>query len=533
MASYDELLDHYMRTMPPQVLALQGTPEFNDAFNKWTGDIMADLRVSDWSEIPVGDLGKYEYIGPGSPAATSTTGPAEQGIFNQISPGLVNQITGDAGRQQQVANLTAQTNAAYGNLGTVLGQTQTRFDGNAYLRANPDVAAAYQRDGNGMSVDDYAKRHYDTFGRNEGRASALTSDLLNAQRGNVDATVRTIVDASNTNAATATAALGRMTGDQIANLEKSMATQRAGLEQQVRELHGSAGEAAAARRAALERQIAELTAAQQPVSEARTRAAEQQVTGINLGLESTRDQISADAAREGFYGPSTMTDSNLARAAIDARQGAAQVGGAARVANAMDTRGIGNYGAGARYSIEDVLAGQRQQVSDFGSAGRAGLTAFGAETGRGIHDAGATGRFNIDTMAGRETQAARVGGAGQMSTYFDNLYPNAVNTAQLQAQLPGAQAAALTALIPYGTAGTRNALDTLNWFGSNTHNPPGPTPVITAPGQTGNQIGQLGASLVGAGYQVGSANNWWRTPTPKTTPGATFTPSPTTGGPLD
>jgi len=48
-------------------------------------------------------------------------------------------------------------------------QIPTTFSGNAYLAANPDVAAAYQAAPGGLNVDDFAKQHYSTYGINEQR----------------------------------------------------------------------------------------------------------------------------------------------------------------------------------------------------------------------------------------------------------------------------------------------------------------------------------------------------------------------------
>lgn len=465
MAKYEELLAHFKQTMPQAILQLEGTPAFGDAFNKWAGDIMTELGVGDWEQIPVEVLNEFEYVGPGSSAAAG--GPAEQQIFNRIAPGLTDLISGDEARAAEAKKLAEQTRTAYGDLGGVLDMST--------IKTGPD--------------------------------GKPTSGLLDAQRGNADATVQAIIDASKGNAAASNVALSGMTAEQIANLDKSIAAQKAALEQQVRELQGSAGQAADARRAALTQQLAELTAAQKPVSEARLRAAESEITGINLGLESSRDQLAADAAREGFYGPSSFDAAAQTRATIGARQDAARVGGAARVANATDDRGIGTYGANQGYSIADVFAGEQQRARDFGSGGNAALTAAGAEGTRGINDAGATGRFNIATTASREAQAAQQAGAGQKSAYFDQLYPNAVNAAQLKTQIPSATAGALTALIPYQTAGTRNALDVFNWFGTNA-TPPGSTAITMTPSNSGNQLGQFGANLVGGAFQLGNAN-WW------------------------
>jgi hypothetical protein len=48
-------------------------------------------------------------------------------------------------------------------------QIPTTFSGNAYLAANPDVAAAYQAAPGGLDADAFAKLHYSTYGINEQR----------------------------------------------------------------------------------------------------------------------------------------------------------------------------------------------------------------------------------------------------------------------------------------------------------------------------------------------------------------------------
>lgn len=443
--------------------------------------------------------------------------PIEQGILQTVLPGLINQITGDQGRQGQVTNWTNQTNAAFGNLAGVLGNAAMTFNGAEYLRQNPDVAAAYASDGAGMNVDDYAKRHYETYGRSEGRAPVFTSDVNRSQIGALNAATSTMTNAAAVAAAAKTGALGQLTAAQLTNLDQSLATQRAALTQEVQQLQGNASAAAAARRAALEQQIIELTAAQAPVSDARLRAAETEATGINIGLEGTRDQLRADAAREGFIGGSTMQDAALARAAIGARQDSARTMGGARVMNATDTRNIGNFGAGQRYSITDVLAGEMQRVGNYGATGQATLTGRGAEIGRGIRDTGAQGQFSISGALADQNQSLTNANAAARVAYNDQLFPQAVNSAQLLTQLPGANASANAALIPYGTAGTNNALNTLNWWATNNGTPPTTTAVTTAPSTMGNSVAGLGAGLVGSAFQLGQANQWWRPQQPPVT----------------
>ena len=56
-----------------------------------------------------------------------------------------------------------------------------------YFRQNPDVAAAFTQNNYGLSRDDFARTHYDRYGRNEQRAwpgPAQYAGLLNFERDN-------------------------------------------------------------------------------------------------------------------------------------------------------------------------------------------------------------------------------------------------------------------------------------------------------------------------------------------------------------
>lgn len=479
MNIYDRLIAVYQELFP-------GRPVNGDEFNAWTQEVMNLYGVGTWEELPIEEI-SAEVLLPklGYEAVAENTQPLEQQIAQTAVPNLVKQIEGDAARGAEVEDLTKQTGQAFGTLRDTLGMTTVRTD--------PVTGAP-------------------------------TSTLLDAQRANADATVKAIVDAAAKGAGSQTQALATLTANQLGNLEQSMAAQRAALQQQITELQGNATEAANSRRAALEQQMAALTAAQQPVAEARLRAAENEVTGINLGLQSTQDDLRAEAAREGFYGGSTMEDAALARAAVDARQGAARSMGNARLANATDDRSLAEFGAGARYSIADALAEQTQRIGDFGASGRGQLSAFDAETGRNIRDTGATGRFTIASNLADETKGAETQGALAKAGYFDQLYPNAVNSAQILAGLPAAEAGAKMALLPYGTAGTNNALNTLNWWTSNA-TAPNPTAVTVSPSTTGNSIAGLGAGLMGSAFQIGNSENWWKPPATKAAPNTVKTPT--------
>jgi phage-related minor tail protein len=54
--------------------------------------------------------------------------------------------------------------------------------GNAYMAANPDVYAAYQKDSGGLTPDQYAAYHYSTYGAGEGRGQAGTGSSMTPEQ---------------------------------------------------------------------------------------------------------------------------------------------------------------------------------------------------------------------------------------------------------------------------------------------------------------------------------------------------------------
>jgi hypothetical protein len=248
--------------------------------------------------------------------------------------------------------------------------------------------------------------------------------------------------------------------------------------QQLQTELGMADETATAKRAALDDALAKLTAAQQPLSDARLADAEGQVTAVNLGLERTLDQLDADRAQQGYVGGSTGDINAATRATVDARQRGANMVGAARVANATDTRDIGGFGANQGYSIAGALADQRQALT------------------------------NADY--GRSLQAALS-------------LPQAQNQFLMTQQNIDSQR----------NAGLRRTQDALNWWSTNTQAPTA-TYNPVSPSNAGNDLAGLGANLTGAAISIGNSNNWWQ-PKPQTygwssptTYGATgYSPQPT------
>jgi hypothetical protein len=239
--------------------------------------------------------------------------------------------------------------------------------------------------------------------------------------------------------------------------------------QQLQTELGTADQTAASKQAALQQALDQLTGAQAPVSAARTQAAQDAITGVNLGLEGTKDQLTAERAAQGYVGGSTMDDAALARATIGARQQGATLLGDANLQNATDTRSIGTFGANQGYSIAGSLADQRQALT------------------------------NADY--GRSLQAAL--------------------------SLPQLQNSYTTTLVnndALGNAGLTRTQNALNWWAAPATAPTSQY-IAQQPSNSGNQISALGTNLLGAGISIGNANNWWQTPNNNNTPALSASPT--------
>lgn len=488
--TFNDLVQYYKANVPQDPSAPLGTDVGNNRFNSWTAQLEQQLGIpggqyddpsSGWNTITPDTLNQFETTGGGGAAgqpSLNTTGggvPLEQGLLQTALPGLINQVTGDAGRQQQVTDLTNQANAAYGNLGQTLSQAQAHFDGQAYLSANPDVAANYAQypagqtpgtrsiNGKDMTADQFAQFHYDNYGKNEGRQPTYTSTVAQQQQGNAATAATAVIGAAGQAAASQLSALQSAITQSTQNLQGNLAAkasaltsavaslnqnlttldasqkanlaaqiqsmqqdlqtsidaQRTALTSEVQQLQGNSDAAAQARMAALNTELAGLNAAQAPLNAARLQGAEALSTAVNLGLTAAQKDILAKQAAGGFIGGSTMTDAALARATVDARQQAAGAIGSAEVANAADTRDIGVKGATQGYSIADALAGEKQSAANLGATGGAQLSGALAQGTQAIGDTGATALRTIgDSTAGNRAQ---IGNSAASQTYADTV----------------------------------------------------------------------------------------------------------------
>lgn len=573
--------------------------------NSAGGDVKAyiDSTLGWWGENggSISDLSSYGPemalinalgydVNPTSGTLNTTGGgvPLEQGVLQIALPSIINDINRDEQRRNLATSLGNQTIAGAAGAASALQRTQGGgFDGRRYFELYPDVLAEYNRQGGqqgtGLTPAQFAERHYAEFGQREGRTPAyinsaqLNQDLTQIGQ-NTQANIASLQQATATlqqnltgNLAERAAALQQLTAtlnqnldtldasqraaltqqiaSQQANLEQSIASQRQALEQQVAALGNAAGTEAQARRAALQQEIAGLTAAQAPLAQARLNAAELQATAVNVGLERTRDQLTADAARAGFVGGSTVQDANLARATVDARQRAAEAIGGARVQNAADTRDIGARGATGERSIADALAQQNREIAGVGATGNFALSTSQAQQRQRLGDTQATGLASIanntaTARAGIGSQTAgmsynnAVFGADQRRTIGDNLATGTStlqqqgNNAQLSAYgndfnrtvqsgltlaaIPTAVTGALTNLDNYGNSGLTRGLNTLNWWASGPTTAPTPGYTQQQPSTSGNDLANLGAGLTNLGLQAG--RQWWTTPSTTTNP---------------
>lgn len=224
--------------------------------------------------------------------------------------------------------------------------------------------------------------------------------------------------ALSTNASTQNTAQKAALQDEIAALGTANTAEaqarRAALQQQLATIDQGISDSSSAQMAALQKEIAGLTAAQEPLNAARLAAADLQATAVNVGLEHTKDQLTADAAKAGFVGGSTVQDAALARATIGARGEAARAMGGARLANAADTRDIGVRGATGERTIADTIAAQRLANTTGGANAGYGVATDEAHNAAGIAARGATGQRTIaDALAAAQRDISDQGATGQ------------------------------------------------------------------------------------------------------------------------
>ena len=111
-------------------------------------------------------------------------GVVASGAASKSSKAQVQAAELSAAEQRAAREQLTQLLAPYTAAGTPALQAQMNllgigggaFDPQAYLQANPDVAAGFQQTGGNFATpEDYAQWHYENYGKAEGRPATLTS----------------------------------------------------------------------------------------------------------------------------------------------------------------------------------------------------------------------------------------------------------------------------------------------------------------------------------------------------------------------
>ncbi len=152
------------------------------------------------------------------------------------------------------------------------------------------------------------------------------------------------------------------------------------------------------------------------MAQSRLDSANALTTAVNLGLQTTNDQLTANQAKQGYLGGSSFDQAALARAAIGARQQGAQALGNAREANAADLLAIKTHGATQGRSLADELANNLAGISGQGAndtrsiadqlaANQAGVGTLGATGEAGIANNDANAKLAITTQGANDTRS--------------------------------------------------------------------------------------------------------------------------------
>lgn len=560
------------------------------SFDQWLADHLAlhpedpgNQMLKTYDETgqmlsPTGGDG-YEPVYADDPTSSGEV-PVEQGIYNLTKDRLLGDVEADAGRRDLATALGQDLQSSYNSAkNTLAGAMGPTFDAESYFAANPDVAQAFVESGGKMfdpngpalSAEQFALKHYEEAGKQEGRQGAFTSQLQR-EYANADRTAGAVIGNAQESAASQLAALQTYAANLRTNLSGEMQQRAAALEQQIASLNqnldkydeaekaallkqisamgqnletsinsqrenlttelaglqGAVDAEGQARKAALETEIQKLNAAQAPVAEARLGAANTAATAVNLGLQQQLDRQTANDAQQGFVGGSSASEANALRAAIAARQNAAAIMGQARVSNAADTRDVATREATEGRSIADAIAAGTRAVTERGATGNRTLSDALATGKQQIGDYGATQERGITSTTNQGR--LNVNNLGATTSYTDALY----NAAQGR-QIGDTQASGTLGVNTNLATQTQQAKDAAaaaksGYFDADYTRKLGAA--LTLPGLTTNLTNSLtGLDNYGNSGLTRSLNtlNWWSTSGTAPTPGYVPIQADTTG----
>jgi hypothetical protein len=480
MASYEQLTS-YFQTNVPGGNVNPYEPEWNDRFNQWIGEIMADLGVSSWEEVPIQELDNYEYVGP-------TSQPAEQFLGEEALRRALEDMSRDPARRAEAQAIIDQLNRDYD---AALANNRSALDGSRYAEELAQVGRS--REEMLAAIDAEAAE----------RAAAIDAQTAQLRQG-LDALTterQRLLDEAQT---TTDAAITARNQARIAAIDAETAQLRQGIT-----------DLEVQRMASLE----ELAAARQ-------QAASTVAAGVNQGLERTLDDLDAERALQGYVGRSSGDVAAATRATVEARQRSAEIGAEALLANANDRRGVRDEISGLTFDLTSRDAAGRRGIADEDASSRFDLATMLANERRRVGDEsalagyGITGqdaglRFTNASDAARLRREAENTATGLRQTYFDNDFTRRQAATLLPLTIGRERLAMVGAADEAGYQGLRRGLDTLNWFSAE-GSMPSSQPFYRQPSTEGADLAGLGAGLVSSGFNLAASNGSWFKPKAKT-----------------
>ena len=304
---------------------------------------------------------------------------------------------------------------------------------------------------------------------------ARFKELLASYQPAIDANRQLVTDLATEDGTTGHSVLA---SQELANLEEALATSKGAIDTRQQSKNANLDEALAEYLSAIDAREGDKLGDLDPLLQARLDSAEGLATSASLGEQAARDQIVADLASQGYFGGSSYSDGQLARASIAARQTAANALGSAREANATDVLKVKNEATDSTYDTNTGITTKRLGVNDEAADSLFDTTSFGADQRLAYLDADTKRRLsNLETP---------------------------LTLAQDEIDLK-------TSVDDAGWAGLKRGLSALNWWKLSQAD--GGGNVTTAPNTvdtTTSAAGVIGPSLVNAGLSIAQSKNWWQ-----------------------
>jgi len=429
--TYDQAIQLYLTQNPGAKLE---TPEEQDAFNRWSGQLSggsfeahdpnaaifdkypdlaqqfvaakqtnpnlsaADFAI-DWANKNPNDprLDDAGFLGSvGIEIETGDDVPAEQAFGRYALDQAGGLIAGDAKRKDEAAAILASYKPGFDASRQLIADLSQGTDAQRYFSENPDVADAYaaaKAANPSLDANQFVREHWETWGRKEGRNSPIrNSAVLNSELQASDDAAGKQITALNTQLGSLKENLGTELAAKTTNLQASLTALTSGLNTFTAAERASLGQQVASQFAALETEVASKRAAISQQLSTMGNAVSAYDVSMRTALQKELDQLNAaqeplNAAR--ISGAETIAASvNLGAQAQQDRV----------MADAAQAGYIGSS-TGTDMAIARAAIGGRQGAAEaMGSAkianatDTAGIARYGANTEFGIasNTAGAT-----------------------------------------------------------------------------------------------------------------------------------------------